>query len=134
MVAYTDTLPLDQYGGYKEAHMSYKIVGLVAFFIFFFIVGGVPCSFAEDRPIRHLPQDFLRFSTAWMAIPKEMFRVNHRWGPFVAILWGPVKGSARFVHSAGKECWDIMKTDDDKKHRPSRKAKSIHGMVVSYEF
>ena len=93
---------------------------------------GTAAASAEQRPIKQLPQDVVRWSTMWWAIPKEMVEVGQEHGPLAAMIWGPTKGTAVMMSSTSKELIGAMKDDQRPDHRaPSGAPK---GPIFQYEF
>ena len=86
---------------------------------------------AQERPIKQLPADLVRWSMSWTEVPKEMVTVGQEYGPVAAVTWGPVQGAASMVNNTATEVWDIMRSQ--KQNRPSARAST--GMaLVRYEF
>ena len=98
------------------------------------LVGAPPCSLAaQHKSIRQLPDDVVRWSTAWLIIPEQMYEVAQTNGPVAALTWGPAKGAAVMVHSTIKGLWEAAKPDP----RPVRRAQQPNeprGVMLRYEF
>ncbi len=91
-------------------------------------VGGEPFAFAESKAIRQLPMDVARWSTLWLAVPKEMIEVDRKHGPLAAMTWGPVKGATSFVRASVAEVWETVKVDrQSEREQPA-------GAILFYEF
>ena len=91
---------------------------------------------AESRPLKKLPADVLRWSTAWVEIPKQVYEIGQDYGPVAAVTWGPTKGTAMMVGSTTKELWNATKPDKRPAHSPSQYSKHKHptGPLFRYEF
>ncbi len=96
------------------------------------IVCGSPVVLAESRPIEQLPQDVVRWSTLWTAIPRQMYEVGQEEGPLAALTLGPAKGVATFVASTTEEAWNVMKPDE-KPGQPSTRGNPA-GLIFRYKF
>jgi len=91
-------------------------------------VGEEPSAFAESKAIRQLPTDVARWSTLWLAVPKDMVEVGREHGPLAALTWGPAKGMTTLVRSTASEIWDTVKVDQQsERQRPA-------GAILCYEF
>lgn len=105
------------------SRVLFVIVTILAMF-----VSGEPSAFAESKAIRQLPTDVARWSTLWLAVPKDMVEVDREHGPLAALTWGPVKGTASFVRSSVAEVWETVKVDQQReRQRPA-------GAILYYEF
>ena len=98
------------------------------------LIGTSSVSFAaQHKSIRQLPDDVVRWSTAWLIIPEQMYEVAKTDGPIAALTWGPAKGTAVMVHSTVKGLWEAAKPDS----RPVRRAQRPNeprGVMLRYEF
>ena len=87
---------------------------------------------AQSRPIKQLPKDLARWSTAWLAIPQEMAEVGLDHGPLAAVTWGPAKGTARMVDTTTLDMWNAVKPEP---HRGGRRAdERSTGVFFRYHF
>jgi len=105
----------------------FVVVTMVALFI-----GGDRYVFAASRPIKQLPADMARWSMMWTVVPKQVYSVGRKHGPFAALIWGPVKGTAKLIQSTVKEAWDTVKPDKNRvRYARSGRPK---GVIFRYEF
>lgn len=93
------------------------------------LAGGVATARAADRPLQQLPADVVRWSTVWMAIPRQMASVGEEQGPLAAVTVGPAQGMAVMVESTGREVWQAMQQDP----QPHRRREAA-GAVIRYQF
>ncbi len=100
--------------------------------VFGLIIAGQLDARAGSRPLRELPSDVTRWSTTWMAIPQQVAEVGRERGPFAAMTWGPVKGTARFVRSTVEGVWDATKLDHQSDGRSANPWPT--GPILRYEF
>ena len=84
---------------------------------------------ADVKPLNELPTDVGRWSTMWIAVPQQMYRVGLEHGPVAAVTWGPAKGAAVMVESTTRELWNAAQPD----HRPGRQSEDS-GVIFRYDF
>ena len=94
-----------------------------------FIVITAAAASAEVKPLKELPMDVGRWSTMWVAVPQQMYRVGLEHGPVAAVTWGPAKGAAVMVESTTRELWNAAQPD----HRPGRQSEDS-GVIFRYDF
>ena len=95
-------------------------------------VGGEGSVLAATKPLNQLPADVARWSTLWVAVPKDMVEVGREHGPLAALTWGPAKGMTTFVRSTANEIWDTVKPDKTRSRLASRGRPT--GAIFRYQF
>ncbi len=97
-------------------------------------VVGEGSVLAATKPLNQLPADVARWSTLWVAVPKDMVEVGREHGPLAALTWGPAKGMTTLVRSTASEIWDTVKPDKNKKRSRLANRGRPTGAIFRYEF